>query len=525
MSAPYPSDRERIDAGDAVLIVGAGIAGLYLALKLAPRRALVIAPRPAVDQNGGAASAWAQGGIAAALGPDDSPALHAADTVAAGAGLTDLAIALLLAEEAPARVRDLAALGVPFDRDASGEFSLSREAAHSRARVARVKGDLAGRAIMAAVGRAAQAAPHIELRLGLTAVELLRDGSGRVCGVLAAGSSGELVAISARDVALATGGIGGLYAVTTNPPTARGDGLAMAARAGAVIADPELVQFHPTAVDIGRDPAPLATEALRGEGALIVDAAGAPVGDPLAPRDQVARMVHAARAHRGGAFLDARLIGEHFPEHFPTVFASCMAAGIDPRTNLIPIAPAAHYHMGGVATDDRARTTLTNLWALGEVASTGAHGANRLASNSLLEGLVFAYRAAEVMRDGAGASGRATAEPAAPSAVGDISALRALMARHAGVARNGAGLAEALAIVAEMREGRRDASPLLAARLILEGALAREESRGAHCRLDFPEPAPVARRAFMTYTDGVVSAVEAPFRAAPPTTKRSGRLK
>jgi L-aspartate oxidase len=511
---------DRLDAGDAVLVLGAGLAGLYLALKLAPRRALVIAPQPAArNSQEGAASAWAQGGIAAALGADDSPEAHAADTVAAGAGLTDPAVALLLAKDAPARVRDLASLGVPFDRDARADFSLSREAAHGRARVARVKGDLAGRAIMRAIGQAAEAAPHVELRLGLQAVEILRDAAGRAAGALAIDAEGRATAVAARDVVLATGGIGGLYAVTTNPPAARGDGLAMAARAGAVIADPEFVQFHPTAIDVGRDPAPLATEALRGEGALIVDRDGRPIGDPLAPRDQVARMVHAARLAEG-AYLDARMIGEDFPEHFPTVFASCRAAGLDPRKDLIPVAPAAHYHMGGAATDDRGRTTVENLWALGEAASTGAHGANRLASNSLLEGLVFAARAADALRETAGGVGRMSAPPAAAFPAGDISRLRTLMARAAGVARDRKGLVEALAAVEEMSGA--GASPLLAARLILEGALGREESRGAHYRLDFPEASPTAQRTFMTYADGVVRAALPPFNAAPAARRVGG---
>jgi L-aspartate oxidase len=517
---PLSSTTERIDAADAVLVLGAGLAGLFLALKLAPRRALVIAPsRPDRGANGGAASAWAQGGIAAALGPDDSPELHAADTVAAGAGLTDPAIARLIALEGPGRVRDLAALGVPFDREFDGRFALSREAAHSRARVARVKGDLAGREIMRAVGRAAQAADHVELRIGLRAVELLRDAQGRVAGAVALDGEDRPVEILARDVVLATGGVGGLYGVTTNPPSARGDGVALAARAGAVIADPEFVQFHPTALDVGRDPAPLATEALRGEGAIVVDAAGRPIVDPLAPRDQVARAVHAARLHAGGAFLDARMIGEDFAEHFPTVFQSCRDCGIDPRTAPIPIAPAAHYHMGGAATDDRGRTTAPNLWALGEAASTGAHGANRLASNSLLEGVVFAARAAEALIGAPGTAGPRL--PAAPEPQArDIGRLRTLMGRNVGVSRDGKGLKEAAAAVAEMAAARAGQNALLAARLVIEGALARKESRGAHHRLDFPEPELLARRTFIAYDRDALRWVQNPFAAAPAAADR-----
>lgn len=512
---------ERIDAGDAVLVLGAGLAGLFLTLKLAPRRAIVLAPtQPVRGAGGGAASAWAQGGIAAALDPDDSPALHAADTIAAGAGLTDPTIARLLAQDGPARVRDLAALGVPFDRNLDGSFALSREAAHSRARVARVKGDLAGREIMRAVGRAAEASGHVELKIGLRAVDLLRDDQGRVAGAVACGESGRIVEIVARDVVLATGGIGGLYDVTTNPPSARGDGLALAARAGAVIADPEFVQFHPTAIDVGLDPAPLATEALRGEGAVIVDREGRIVVDPLAPRDQVARAVHAARLHAGGAFLDARMIGEDFAEHFPTVFESCRAAGVDPRTALIPIAPAAHYHMGGAATDDRGRTTATNLWALGEVSSTGAHGANRLASNSLLEGLVFAARAAEIMTAAPGAVG-AAADSSPTRQTETISELRRLMGRRVGVSREGEGLRSALSTLDEMDAAHPGQNATLAARLVVEGALRREESRGAHTRLDFPEPAPLARRTFFAYEQGAMRRVDNPFAAPAPGADRA----
>ncbi|MGD2134026.1 MAG: L-aspartate oxidase, partial [Maricaulaceae bacterium] len=423
--------RDRIDIGDRVLIIGAGLAGLSLALKLMNRGALLITPAAQPGRSGGAASAWAQGGVAAALGPEDSPEAHAADTVAAGDGLTDPAAALLLAKEGPACVRELAQIGVPFDRDANGDFVLSREAAHSRARVARVKGDLAGREIMRTLGVHVSSADHVEVRFGHTALALLQDDAGRVCGALVAGADGSLAEIAARDVVLATGGVGGLYAVTTNPRAARGDAIALAARAGAVIADPEFVQFHPTAIDVGADPAPLATEALRGEGASIVDAQGTPIVDPLAPRDLVARAVDLANKDGRGARLDARIIGAHFESEFPTVFASCRTHGLDPRLEPIPIAPAAHYHMGGVATDDRGRTTAANLWALGEAASSGAHGANRLASNSLLEALVFAKRAAEALNAAPGAVSAAVDDAPSPPRLDDkaIKHLRVLMSR------------------------------------------------------------------------------------------------
>jgi len=503
-------DASVLDAGDAVLIIGAGLAGLYAALKLAPRGALVIAPRGPAQA---AASAWAQGGVAAALGPDDTPDQHAADTIVAGDGLTDPAIAHLLAEEGPNAVRALADLGVPFDRTSDGDFVLSREAAHGRARVARVGGDTAGREIMKVLGRAALAADYIEVRSHLTALDLLRDSTGRVAGVLAADTDGTLLEIHARDTVLATGGVGGLFAVTTNPPTARGDALAMAARAGAVIADPEFVQFHPTAIDIGRDPAPLATEALRGEGARLVDADGHDLCDPLAPRDQVARTVHRARADGRQPFLDARAaVGARFPDAFPTVFESCMSAGIDPRVDLIPIAPAAHYHMGGALTDDRGRTTAPGLWALGEAASTGAHGANRLASNSLLEAAVFAGRAAEALRD---APGQTSADVRAATPPSELSAehlaeLRTRMSRDVGVERNADGLTRTRDWLTSL-SGTTAAPPntVLAARLIVEGAIARTESRGAHARTDYPDTAPQAQRTRLVLAGGEVRQVEA----------------
>jgi L-aspartate oxidase len=481
-----------------ILIVGGGLAGLFLALKLAPRRCTVIALAPLGQA---AASAWAQGGMAAALSPQDKPSLHAADTEAAGAGIVDPVVAKLIAEEGPARVRDLIAMGVPFDRTADGELALSLEAAHSRPRVARVSGDLAGKAIMESLCYAVDASSHIEVIEGVRAVALLHDANGRVGGVLAREASGADVVLRASETILCAGGSGGLYAITTNPRSSQGDALAMAFSAGALIADPEFVQFHPTAIDIGRDPAPLATEALRGEGSVLIDKTGrafmhdySPQGE-LAPRDVVARAIHAERSAGRGAFLDCRKsIGAHFPDHFPTVFEACRSAGIDPREQPIPVAPAMHYHMGGVATDLWGRTTLEGLSACGETSSTGAHGANRLASNSLLEAVVFAERVARRLRDAdlkPANNPTAHAPPALPDA--DLAALRKHMSADAGVVRNAQGLGRTLDWIDQTEKRVGPARPLVASRLIVAAALDRHESRGGHYRSDYPDAAEPAR--------------------------------
>jgi L-aspartate oxidase len=491
---------------DGPVILGAGLAGLTAALACAPRKALVLSPTALAT---GCSSAWAQGGMAAALSDEDAPALHAADTMAAGAGLCDPAAVDLLTTEGPAAVRALAALGAPFDRQApidgkEGDFVLSLEAAHAKARVARVGGDGAGAAIMAAVIAAVRAAPSIEIRENARARRLLQDVTGRVVGVLAE-IDGKLVEIRAASVILATGGVGGLYAVTTTPAEVRGEGLGLAALAGAVIADPEFVQFHPTAIDIGRDPAPLATEALRGEGAILRNADGrAFMADyhpakELAPRDVVARAIHAERAAGRGAFLDATVaVGAHFDHEFPAVFAACMSAGIDPRVQPIPVTPAVHYHMGGVATDLDGRTSLPGLLAAGECASTGVHGANRLASNSLLEAAVFGARAGRVAREpGLGAEPPLAAEPTPDLPNPVLQALRQAMSRDAGVIRDADGLARLIATLDALEAAHGAAPTLVAARLIALSALARQESRGGHFRADFPATA-LPERTFVT---------------------------
>jgi len=485
---------------DGPVILGAGLAGLTAALAAVPRKALVLSPTPLAA---GCSSAWAQGGMAAALSDEDAPALHAADTIAAGAGFCDPAAVALLTTEGPDAVRALAALGAPFDRKPDGQFVLSLEAAHAKARVARVGGDGAGAAIMAAVIAAVRAAPSIEIRENARARRLLQDETGRVVGLIAE-IDGALVEIVAPAVILATGGVGGLYAVTTTPAQVRGEGLGLAALAGAEIADPEFVQFHPTAIDIGRDPAPLATEALRGEGAILRNTDGrAFMADyhpakELAPRDVVARAIHAERAAGRGAFLDATAaVGTHFPHEFPAVFAACMSAGIDPRVQPIPVTPAVHYHMGGVATDLDGRTSLPGLLAAGECASTGVHGANRLASNSLLEAAVFGARAGRVAREMAhgGAPLPAAPTPDLPDAALQI--LRQAMSRDAGVIRDADGLSRLIAGLDVLEAAHGAAPTLVAAQLIARAALARQESRGGHFRADFPATA-LPERTFVT---------------------------
>ena len=478
---------------DGVLVLGAGLAGLTAALAVAPRRALVISPD---SLNHACSSAWAQGGVAVAFADDDTPALHAQDTIAAGAGLVDPEMARLLTEAGPAAVRRLASLGAPFDRDAGGDFVQGLEAAHSRARIAKVKGDQAGRAIMETVAAAAIAAEHIDLWAPARARALLQDEQGRVRGALV-GIEGRLVEVVASATVMATGGLGALYAVTTNPAEVRGEGLALAALAGAVIADPEFVQFHPTAVDVGSDPAPLASEALRGEGAILIDNQGRPfmaaydARAELAPRDIVARAIHRQISEGKGAFLDCRqAIGEHFPEEFPSIFAACMAGGVDPRVQPIPVAPATHYHMGGVLADADGATSLPGLYAVGECASIGVHGANRLASNSLLEAAVFGARVGAAARDAADAGaepGPAQLAPDLPEAA--LQGLRRSMSRDAGVLRDGAGLTRLLREIGALQAEHGRCLPLVAAELVAAGALQRRESRGAHVRIDYPEPA------------------------------------
>ncbi|GJD48778.1 L-aspartate oxidase [Methylobacterium crusticola] len=478
-------------SADRIVVVGAGVAGLATALRLAPLPVTLVS---AVPLGEGTATAWAQGGIAAAVGRDDAPARHAADTRAAGAGLTDPEVARRVTEAAPGLIDWLAGLGVAFDRDAEGAPALGLEAAHGRRRIVRAGGDATGPTVLGALIRAVAAAPSVSVRVG-RAVRLLRDADGGVAGIgLSAGSC------PARAVVLATGGIGGLYAATTNPEGATGSGLALAARAGAVLRDVEFVQFHPTAIAVRPGGSlPLATEALRGEGAVLVDRGGGRVmagvaGGDLAPRDVVARAIFSRL--RGGepVYLDAR--GLDVARLFPTVAALCRAAGLDPARAPIPVRPAAHYQMGGVRVDGSGAASVPGLWACGEVAATGLHGANRLASNSLLEALAYAGWIADAIKGSAGLPPRPAADPPAgparaAGAAPGIAEIRRIMEAEVGLVRDEAGLARAVAgLAAPAQAGVPEA---VAALLVAAAALRRRESRGAHWRADHPAEPPAAQ--------------------------------
>lgn len=485
MNAPSRFPLPRL-AADRVVVVGAGIAGLATALRLAPMPVTVVTASPL---GFGTATGWAQGGIAAAMAEDDAPALHAADTEAAGAGLTDPDVAQRVAKTGPGLIDWLVGLGAPFDRDEDGALALGLEAAHSRRRIVRAGGDSTGRAVLETLVRAVAATPSIEIVVA-SVRDLIRDAHGSVAGIVCE-RDGAMFPMPARAVVLATGGIGALYASTTNPRGATGRGLALAARAGARLRDMEFVQFHPTAIATGADPMPLATEALRGEGARLIDQDGALVmagisGGDLAPRDVVARAIFQAQARGAEVFLDCRrALGLRMTSRFPTVAGLCSAAGIDPQRQPIPVRPAAHYHMGGIKVDEAGASSVPGLYACGEVASTGLHGANRLASNSLLEALAFAPQiagaiaAAAAPRDGA----PLVYEDSWPAV--DLARLRSLMESRVGVVRDADGLREAVTRLAPA--ARRGCDAALTGLIIATSALARTESRGAHWRSDHPE--------------------------------------
>jgi L-aspartate oxidase len=486
------------------LVVGAGIAGLWSAWRLANEgfASLLVTKATLADS----ATAWAQGGIAVAIGPDDSPSLHAADTLAAGDGLSDPEAVRVLTSEGPDRIRELLALGADFDRGPDGRLRFGLEAAHTRPRILHADGDRTGAALVRCLTAVARAHPLIEIREN-TEVRRLVVRNGRAVGaVLLHGGSAETVA---APVVLATGGVGQLYAVTTNPLGATGDGWAFAHEAGAELRDLEFLQFHPTALKLpGVNPAPLVSEAVRGAGATLVDAAGrrfALAADPrgeLAPRDVVARAVAEADA-AGGAWLDARSIGE-FTAQFPGITAMLARYGLDPARDLLPVAPALHYAMGGIRTDLDGRTSLAGLWAVGEVASTGVHGANRLASNSLLEGLVFADRMARALAARGAIAAPAARAPLRPPAIPDDEwgaadaaaaplrdEMRRLMTALVGLQRDETSLERAEeelgGLLTAAPDGAwRTAHQLTVARLIARSARGRRESRGGHRRRDYP---------------------------------------
>jgi L-aspartate oxidase len=503
-----------------VLIIGGGLAGLFCALKLAPLPVTILSTAPL---GRGASSVWAQGGIAAALADGDTPEKHTTDTLIAGAGICDEAMVLGMAKEARARIYDLLRYGVPFDRDLEGTLLQSREAAHSERRIVRVKGDTAGKAIMEALHIAANSAPSIRVISRVTAQQILTE-DGKVTGVMVQHADGGCWRFEASAVVLATGGVGHLYGVTTNPVESCGIGLGMAARAGALIADAEFVQFHPTAININKDPAPLATEALRGDGATLINSRGERFMLPihkdaeLAPRDIVARGVFAEVVGGRGAFLDTRsAIGASFRGRFPTVFASCIAAGIDPVTKPIPIIPAEHYHMGGVWTDANGRSSLQGLWAAGEVSSTGVHGANRLASNSLLEAVVFAARIAEdIASQTLSASDTSTKIEVQNEQIAEVELqlrLRKAMSENVGVLRHDIGIREALDVIIDVQKHAKGLSlgnMAIAAQMITTAALVRHESRGGHFRTDYLNTDPaLAKRSFFTLDQSNDIAAEA----------------
>ncbi|MBE7620229.1 L-aspartate oxidase [Komagataeibacter sp. FXV2] len=475
-------------AGQPV-IVGGGLAGVMTALMLEGPCVLLSAGPLAAARPAMASSMLAQGGIAAAVGADDTPALHAADTLAAGAGLCDPAIVDRVTADGPDAIARLSAFGVHFDRAADGTLKLGLEAAHCRHRIVHARGDASGAAIMEALVARVRATPRITV-LENARVQALLTHDGAVTG-LRASVMGRDITWPAPAVVLATGGIGGLFGDTTNPLGSCGQGLALAARAGAVLGNLEFVQFHPTALAARHvaGPMPLISEAVRGEGAVLVDENGDRFTEELAARDIVSRAVwrHMRAGHH--VFLDARqVLGARFATRFPAIDALCRAQGIDPARQPIPVRPAAHYHMGGVVVDGRGRTGVPGLWACGEVSCTGLHGANRLASNSLLEAVSFGTW---VARDLSGLSLARTAPPgedgiAPPLTPAPSEALRRVMARGAGVVRTHDELHETLWRFASRME--HDDAALVAAMVVL-AAQQRRESRGGHFRADFPQTA------------------------------------
>jgi L-aspartate oxidase len=507
LAAPAPGWTDEAD----VVVIGSGIAGLTAALRSRPAGRVLVVTKDVIASG---STQWAQGGIAAALDPGDSPEQHRLDTLTAGAGLCDPDAVQTLVTEGPDAVHELIALGAEFDRTPSGELALTREGGHHRNRIAHAGGDATGAEIERALVTAVRGAPEIRIIEHALVLDLLTAADGAVAGVtlhvMGEGQLDGVGAIRCRAVVLATGGMGQLYAATTNPSVSTGDGVALALRAGATIRDLEFVQFHPTVLWLGRSAKgqqPLVSEAVRGEGAFLLDAEGNrfmqgqhELAD-LAPRDVVAKAITRQMFATGKdhVFLDARAFGEEkWRVRFPTILASCRSHGIDPVHDLIPVAPACHYSSGGVWTDLDGRSTVPGLYACGEVACTGVHGANRLASNSLLEGLVFARRIAASLAAGLpdpqepGTDDR----PAGLVDGGDVEDLQRVMTIGAGVIRSAGGLADAAAGLAKLiaRGSDRPGTPswektnlVTVGSALIAAAVTREESRGSHWREDHPD--------------------------------------
>ena len=496
-----------------VIVVGAGLGGLTVALNLAGSKVTLITKS---KLNAGAATSWAQGGIAAAIGGGDSPELHALDTMAVSGDLAAADIVKIVTQEAPAALRKVAHLGVRFDRDAKGQFVLGREAAHSRARILHAR-DATGSELMRALLETLHQRKQVSTFEEMMGLDLIVE-KGKVIGLTALDIKQRKILYLAQAVVLATGGIGHLYLKTTNPEESTGDGLAMAARAGAMLADLAFVQFHPTALAMGTGSMPLISEALRGAGAQLVDKFGhrllADNHEPveLLGRDQVARLIWKKLQMGEEVFLDARLaLIPDAMNRFPTVFNHCKQYNIDLRYELIPVAPAAHYHMGGVWVNDCGQTSLPGLWACGEVAATGAHGANRLASNSLLEALVFGIRIVNKLIPLLSSNRLMTqAEQfvtlrTKESRVDDhainptvIASSRALMWNQVGIERNQHALQQAVSTLRDYEQGAkhylRHLNLFTVSRLIAQAALLRSESRGSHYRCDYPQTDPKWRK-------------------------------
>lgn len=481
-----------------VLVVGSGVAGLHTAWRASLQGEVILLTKKSLFDS---ATAYAQGGIAAALGAGDSPALHRQDTLAAGAALCDASAVQVLVEEGPARVRELQTAGAHFDLDPAGHLELGREAAHSKNRIVHAHGDQTGAEVARTLIGKVRESKQVRVMERARVLDLIVY-RGECLGVRAS-IRGHATEIVADATILATGGCGQVYRYTTNPIVATGDGYAIAHRAGVVLADMEFVQFHPTALDTPENPLALISEAVRGEGAILVNAAGARFMTKrhklaeLAPRDVVARAIFAEQ-RRGKVYLDARKLGPKFAKRFPGIFSLCQARGIDPRKDLIPVTPAAHYMMGGVNTDLYGRASLARLYAVGEVARTGVHGANRLASNSLLEGMVFAERIARDL-DRSRPLGRLPAlkpwkvPPLADRGAAQVIAddIREVMWSYAGIARTARGLRTALDMLLDIEKrlplgATEEQNMIETARLIAEAALKRKESRGGHYRADYP---------------------------------------